>query len=222
MVLFTKPGPDMIALVSRSLANGFKPAMALLAGTVVAQWVYIGFVFFSYSLSQDIILFIEILFKTIGAALFIYMGCKGLQHLESGLWQKRSNSKPFILENFWSGLSICLGNPLIFFFYTALLPTFLNMATFSIYNLIYACIMVAVFNGGPGVVVALMASRVRNILKNPGTLKNINLITSCLFILLGLFIGATAITQFDVQALYFSAEKLYQTAYYAFASMGAA
>lgn len=211
-LLFIKPGPDVIALVSRSLADGFKAGAALKCGNLLGHFTFIAFVALSYTIPTDIRIFMEIFFKSLGAALFIYMGFKGLSDLGSGQWKMRGESTPFLLENFWSGLTISLGNPITFFFYVSILPTFINMATFSFNTYLYVCMIVVLFNGGPAFLVAAMASKTKNLLKNKDTVLKINLVTSILFILLGLFIGSTAITQFDFQALYYALEPTIQNA----------
>lgn len=206
LLLYLKPGPDLIALISKSISDGPRAGIVLYFGGITAQCIYAGFAAFSYSFSPDIVLFLEILFKSLGAAMFIYMGIKGLQNLQSGKWKRVKVEKSELLENYFTGLAIAMGNPIVFFFYTALLPTFINMAFFTIWHFIYVCVMILIFNFGPAIITALLAGRVKEVLKDSDTLIKINFITSCLFILLGLFIGATAITQFDVQALYFSAQ----------------
>ncbi|HCK33515.1 MAG: hypothetical protein CMH32_07980 [Micavibrio sp.] len=212
-VLCMKPGPDMAAVISRSLSDGFGAAAALIMGTVVAELIYLWLVSYGYFAFADHIDLIQFIFQSIGATLFAYLGIKGLLNLNSGLLKQQKEKQvekealpkdiqglvhyehktTSVFANFMTGLTVCLGNPIIMLFYATAYPAMVDLSEYK-YFVVYICsFLVFVFNGGPLFVIALIAGYMRNYLKNPQIIKTINLITSLIFIGLSITIGLSII-----------------------------
>lgn len=212
LILFSKPGPDMIGITSRALRDGFYPAASMASGIVVAQWIYISV----FTLGLQVLLpymdFLQILFQSIGAALFIYLGVRGFANLDAGQWEqhKKKSRNASIRDNFLTGLMICLGNPIIILFYVSLYPGMIDLSEAPIEKALIACLLVLIFNGGPSYFIAWMAGRVRNTLKNPNVVRWLNIVTSSIMILIGFFVGLSAMPIIDIADIYFSMIELFR------------
>lgn len=203
MTLLTiKPGPGMMALITRALADGFKPAAALIFGIATVQAIFFVIAAYGFSLIQEQMVFFSILLKSIGAAYLIYLGFKGFVHLEAGIWAGKvdQQTKVNVFENYIAGAAITLGNPFVILFYAAIIPTIMDLDNLRIEDVIIATAVLISVNLAINLTEAAIASKIRDVLKKPEIVKWMNIITSTAFIMIGLFIGWTIfpITEFNL------------------------
>jgi threonine/homoserine/homoserine lactone efflux protein len=213
-ILCMKPGPDMAAVISRALNDGFGAASALIFGTITAELIYLWAVSYGFFIFADHIDLMQLVFQSIGAALFIYLGVKGFFNLDSGIIKQQKQKEAALAEyaedirdyihiesrpqsskiaNFTTGLMVCLGNPIIMLFYATAYPAMIDLTDYKIF-VIYICSLLVIFcNGGPLFVIAYMAGKMRHLLKNEKTVRIINSATSLIFVIIGLIIGFSAI-----------------------------
>jgi len=202
ILLTIKPGPGMIAVISRSLSDSFMSAFMIALGIVSVQILYFLLAAFSFTISEDHLLFISILMKSIGAVYLFYIGAKGFAHLEAGVWA----GKPDVLtqikpsENYLSGMAITLGNPFVILFYAALIPSILDLKKLGIDDIFLGACIIASLNLAILSMECALASKAREFLKEPKIVKVLNITTSSAFILIGLFIGYSIfpLTNFDL------------------------
>lgn len=198
-LLTLKPGPGMLAIISRSLTDGFKSGLALALGIVTIQVVFFTIAAFGFAMIEQHMLFISILLKSLGAAYLIYLGVKGLLNVEAGLWKGQQNGgKTLSLpENYMAGTAITLGNPFVILFYAAIIPSILSLETLHWSDLVIATSIIAGTNLSLLSLEALMAEKAGALLKNPVIVRRVNIGVSATFILIGLFLGISALPLFD-------------------------
>jgi threonine/homoserine/homoserine lactone efflux protein len=200
IVLFIiKPGPGILATVSRSLADGFPAGFAMALGNTAGQILFFMLAVLGYSIIEAHMSFLSFFMKSAGAAYLIYIGVKGILHLEAGLWGGKPDvtTEINLFEHFLAALFICLSNPFTIFFYAAIIPQIVPLKDIQpadiTLSLIIICTVYIVMHGG----LALIASRARSALKNEMLIRRINLGVSIIFILLGLFFVLTLFPGFN-------------------------
>lgn len=200
-LLTLKPGPGMLAIISRSLTDGFKSGFALALGIVTIQVVFFTVAAFGFAMIEQHMLFISILLKSLGAAYLIYLGVKGLLNVESGLWKgPQGGGKTLSLpENYMAGTAITLGNPFVILFYAAIIPSILNLEKLHWNDLVIAASIIAVTNLSLLSLEALLAEKAGTLLKNLTVVRRVNIGVSVLFILIGLFLGLSALPLFNFE-----------------------
>jgi len=202
ILLTIKPGPGMLAVISRSLSDGFLAALMIAMGIVTVQILYFLLAAFSFTIAEDHLLFISILMKSFGAVYLFYVGAKGFAHLEAGVWA----GKPDVLtqikasENYLAGVAITLGNPFVILFYAALIPSILELKELRIDDIFLGACIIASLNLAILAAECALASKAREFLKQPKVVKILNIATSSAFIMIGLFIGYSIfpLTNFDL------------------------
>ncbi len=199
ILLTLKPGPGVLAIISRSLGGGFPSGLAITLGISTIHMVFYGIVVMGLSLLEYQMEFITFLFKSLGAVYLIYIGVKGLNKLESGVWnagEKLSKAEE-LKDSYVSGLAITLANPLTILFYSAIIPSVFPDQTLDLRLIIMAAIVILVTQISFISIGILSVAHIRNFLKKPKTVKRINLSVSVIFILLGLFLGLSTFPIFN-------------------------
>lgn len=213
-ILCIKPGPDMAAVISRALNDGFSAAAALIMGTIIAELIYLWTVSYSFFVFTDHIDLIQLIFQGVGAVLFIYLGAKGFFSLDSGIIKQRQQKEAELeqyaedirdyihledrpqsskIANFTTGLMVCLGNPIIILFYATAYPAMIDLTDYKTFVVYICSLLVILCNGGPLFVIAYMAGKMRHLLKNKRAVRIINSTTSTIFVIIGIIIGFSAI-----------------------------
>lgn len=201
-LLTFKPGPGMLAIISRALNDGFLPAFSIALGIVTIQNLFFIVTAFGVSITASSLTFITDLMKLIGAVYLFYMGYKGLSNPYKGLWTKSKGSEirkqKQIFENYMAGIAITLSNPFVILFYIGIVPTILNNGTPDTVNIILGCLVISAVNLSLLSLEALLSTQLRAELQNSVTVKRINLVTSLAFIGIGLFLLASVWLQGEI------------------------
>lgn len=199
ILLTIKPGPGVLAIISRSLSGGFPSGLAITLGISTIHMVFYGIVVAGLSLLETQMEFISFLFKSLGAMYLIYVGVKGLSKLENGTWdaEKKLSQVEELKESYISGLAITLANPLTILFYSAIIPSVFPEQLLDTQTIILAAIVILTTQISFISIGILGVAHIRNFLKQPKTVIRINLSMSIIFILLGLFLGLSTFPIFN-------------------------
>lgn len=190
-VLSMKPGPGSIALVSRALNDGFFPAFAMAMGAIVVEMFYFILTAKGFALIQEYLEPLAVFLKLIGATYLVYFGIKFLNNLQSGFWEGRSDQerRRFLVQNFITGVVICLSNPLVILFYMGLIPVILDLQTMRWADILVATAVIFVVHFILLSMQCLLAAQLREMLKDTKIVRGINLFSALVFIGLGLYIA---------------------------------
>lgn len=189
IILCIVPGPDMIYLLSRTIAQGKKAGFAAALGINLGGYVHLlaAVLGISAIIATSTIAFTVL--KYCGAAYLIYIGIKAIT----------SNSSPTIYESdnkiqlsikaiFWQGFISDVLNPKVAIFFISLLPQFIqadNSSTFE--QLIILGITVNIIALLINLVLVWISHSVSNNLRQSSRFSNIlNNIMGMVFISLGL------------------------------------
>lgn len=200
-LLTVKPGPGMLAVISRALADGFTPAFFLACGIVSVQVFFFSLSIASIQIvaGQDLDSFSN--FMTAIAAIYMFfLGTKGLMKLNKGVMKQfgsRQKTRLLYVENYFAGVMITLSNPFVILFYAAVVPAILHLDQLGGFDIAIALFIVAGLNLFLLSMEALLASHIRESLKNETLIRRINLFTSLSFLAIGLFLCYTLLPLFQ-------------------------
>ncbi len=198
-----KPGPGLLATVSRALSDGSRQGMFVAAGNATMHVAYFVLVCLAIGFAQNIMEFITILLKALGAVFMIYLGIKEFMKLEAPLIFGGNKRRSSFLENYMTGVSVCLANPLVIFLYAAIAPTFIPIEALNVADIILLSFIVFCMNFGGLSFLCLCAGRVRIFFKTDGNLKGVRVIVGTMFIFIGLIIGFSAMPFINWTEIYF-------------------
>jgi threonine/homoserine/homoserine lactone efflux protein len=161
VILALIPGPGILAVVARTLADGFRHGISTVAGIVAGDFVFITFALLGLTALSGVMGDLFVIIKYVGAAYLIWLGASLAFSKQSGT-QARPVHEPNHLASFSAGLLTTLGNPKAILFYLSFFPAFLDLSAVSGLDaiVIYAIATTAV--GGVMVGYAYAVHRAKN------------------------------------------------------------
>jgi len=174
LILAASPGPGVFATVARSLASGFRPALAVIIGIVVGDIIYLMFAIFGLSIVAQRLGEFFIIIRVCGGIYLFWLGFKiwfsKLPETESKqLYEKQSQ-----LGNIISGLLITLSNPKVILFYCGFLPTFLDLSTLNVIDIALIACVVTIVLSTVLTIYACLASHAWQLLSSQIAIKKLN------------------------------------------------
>ncbi|MCV6601753.1 MAG: LysE family translocator [Cohaesibacter sp.] len=168
IMLSITPGPDLVFILSRALANGKKVGIAAALGVSCGAFIHAFAAAFGLSAILATSATAFMIVKYIGAAYLIYLGVKALRAKESALALKSSPQKQVsFFSAFRQGMLIDLLNPKVAIFFMAFLPQFIAPASQAIFAETIILGFLVVFIGfGLELLFIVMVVPLGHILKN--------------------------------------------------------
>jgi len=188
-ILAATPGPGVFATISRSLASGFIPSLAVIAGIVTGDIIFLLFAVMGMSVIAQAMGNFFVVIKIIGAVYLIFLGIK--------IW--RSNPVPVQkikvknnnkYGNFLSGLFITLSNPKVILFYCGFLPTFMDLSSLGRLDICIVAITISIVLSSVLIFYAFLANQARIFFSSPHSVKRLNRIAGGVMITAGVAIAA--------------------------------
>ncbi len=188
-ILAATPGPGVFATISRSLASGFIPSLAVIAGIVTGDIIFLLFAVMGMSVIAQAMGNFFVVIKIIGAVYLIFLGIK--------IWR----SKPVPVQkikvknnnkygNFLSGLFITLSNPKVILFYCGFLPTFMDLSSLGRLDICIVAITISIVLSSVLIFYAFLANQARVFFSSPHSVKRLNRIAGGVMITAGVAIAA--------------------------------
>ncbi len=202
-IITAKPGPGMLAIVSRSLSSGWLQGSIMGLGICSIHVLYLIVAGFTFNLATELADFLIILLKTLGAVLMIYLGIKEYMKLNKPLVVEITKAtRGESLKNFFSGMILALSNPIVVLFYVAFVPTILDVAQLRTMDIVICALLLLVSNWGLLVFISACADGVRGYLADTKNAKRLRILISIMFIMIGFVIGLSAMPFVDWGGLY--------------------
>ena len=174
LVLAASPGPGVFATTARAMASGFRPALAVIWGTVLGDIIFLLFAAFGLSMVARVLGNLFFMVKVCGGAYLVWLGIKiWLQKPELVQIHQNSTARSN-WANFVSGLVITLSNPKVILFYCGFLPTFLDLSALTIIDLALVAAIITLVLSGVLTTYAYLASRARKMFTNERSVKRLN------------------------------------------------
>lgn len=183
------PGPGFLAVVARALRGGFAAGMATIAGLVLGDILFLVLAILGLSALALALGEFFLVVKLLGGAYLIWLGIS--------LWRSKvepqelatsgeTESKERLSHgrSFQLGFLVTLANPKVILFYSALVPTFIDVSALTVLDVallsaVAAAVLVFVLGA-----YAFVAARAGRAIRGGRTLAWLNRITG------GLLVGA--------------------------------
>jgi threonine/homoserine/homoserine lactone efflux protein len=142
--LALSPGPGLATIISRALASGPLAGLAVTAGLVLADFAFMGVAMAGLAAAAATLGPLFQIVKYAGAAYLLWLGIRAFRGTASPLVVAPKSGRG-VARDIGLGFLVTLGNPKAILFYSALLPTFLDMTQIRFADfLALAAIVVAV------------------------------------------------------------------------------
>lgn len=126
LVMVLTPGPNMIYLISRAVAQGPRAGLISLAGTGVGFLVYLTAANVGLAMVFVLVPWLYIGLKAAGVAYLLYLAWSALRPGGAGLFEHRALAPDSPGRLFRTGLITNLLNPKVAVMYLALIPQFID------------------------------------------------------------------------------------------------
>lgn len=198
--LAVKPGPGMMTIISRTMTHGISACFLFVTGLCIVSFFYLGLVLFGLRFAEEDLLFISILLKSCAAVYLIYLGVKGLMNPDFQFGAPSDEGEPKeqkLFDTFTGAVMVSLSNPLLIVFYGGLVPSIVDVSTIHFVDIAIMCAIIAVIELGVALAYCAPVAYSRHFVK-PEMLRKITIGASIVLILVGLFIGYSALPAQDV------------------------
>jgi len=189
IILCIVPGPDMIFLLSRTLAQGKKAGIAAAIGINVGAYLHLFAAVLGISAILASSAYAFTIIKWLGAAYLVYIGIKILLSKQgSVIIDERDIKKQNLRKIFWQGFLSDALNPKVAIFFLAFLPQFVSPASENrTWQILFLGITVNVIAILINLVLVYFSSTLTSRLRESTAIsKWLNKIMGSIFILLGL------------------------------------
>ncbi|MDP5311680.1 LysE family translocator [Streptomyces poriferorum] len=129
-LLIVIPGPSVLFVIGRALAQGRRAAMTTVAGNTVGAFLLVVAVALGVGSIVERSVLVFTVLKLAGAAYLVYLGVKA--------WRQRGSLRAAFtgaekaaqagLRTFWEGFAVGVANPKTMVFFAAVLPQFVDRA----------------------------------------------------------------------------------------------
>lgn len=120
------PGPEIAALLSRSVANGIRASFALAAGIVIGKLLMLTAAVLGLAALLALLGPAFVLLKYAGAAYLVWLGVKKWRR--AGMTLDIDSPPPSARLDIVLGVAMTVSNPMALVFYMALLPGVIDVA----------------------------------------------------------------------------------------------
>ncbi|MCX4734592.1 LysE family translocator [Streptomyces sp. NBC_01363] len=126
-LLIMIPGPSVLFVIGRALAQGRRAALTTVVGNTVGAYMLIVAVAFGVGAVVERSVLVFTVLKLVGAAYLVFLGVKA--------WRERGSLQPTVtgvgvaqggLWTFWEGFAVGVTNPKTIVFFAAVLPQFVD------------------------------------------------------------------------------------------------
>jgi threonine/homoserine/homoserine lactone efflux protein len=194
ILLVIIPGPDMVYLLARSVAQGWKAGVTAALGFNAGGYCHLAAALLGLSAmlaaSPRAFTFI----KWLGAAYLIYLGVQALLSRESALAVRGDDSAPRRLRLvFWQAFLSDVLNPKVGMFFLAFLPQFIEPgSTHRTLQLLILGVTVNMIALAINIPLVFVSTRVSERLRGSGTMaRRLTVMMGVVFIVLGLRVAIT-------------------------------
>lgn len=185
-ILAVIPGPGVIVVAARSMTSGFCHGAVTALGIVLGDYVFILLCISGLSLIAETMGGVFTAIKYLGAAYLVWLGIK-LIRSPAGTGEIQGVRETSYLSNLLIGLLTTLGNPKAILFYVSFFPTFLDMASITLTDILAILLVTALSVGGVMLGYAFLAARASSLLNKSASSRSINLVGG------GVLIGGGAV-----------------------------
>ena len=188
-LLFITPGPVWVALIARSLKNGFSGAWPLALGVAIGDviWPILALVTLGQLIAAHAILLTVL--EYVAVIVFVVMGIGLIMARVDQLQAPDQLTKVGFLPGFVAGLLVIVGNPKAILFYIGVLPGFFDVTNVNTLDIAIVGLVSAAVPFCGNIILALMLNRASLLIESQSARRRLNILTGVvLFIVAGLIL----------------------------------
>lgn len=144
--------------------------------------------------------FISICVKSAAAVYLIWMGIQGLKETNISFDADELEHQGF-MDSLTASIVLTAPNPLVIIFYAGILPTILNVDTMSMLDIMVIIMVIVFVEAGTALAYCLPFALFRYKMLE-SLINKINIFSSVAVILIGLYIGYTALSAQDLMSVF--------------------
>ena len=186
-LLFITPGPVWVALIARSLKNGFSGAWPLALGVAIGDviWPVLALLTLGQLVAAHAVLLTGL--KYVAVIVFAVMGVGLIIARVDRLQAPNQLTKAGFLPGFIAGLLVIIGNPKAILFYIGVLPGFFDVTRVTTLDIAIVGLVSAAVPFCGNIILALMLDRASQLIASQSARRRLNIVTGVvLFVVAGL------------------------------------
>jgi threonine/homoserine/homoserine lactone efflux protein len=184
------PGPAVTAIVARAITDGAKPALALNAGVVTGELLFLALAAAGMAAAAKSMGELFTVLRWLGV---VYLLGQGM-----ALWRTRprvavsveaAGHETHFWRNFGAGLLLMLGHVQAILFYAALLPGFVDFANLAPAELGLIAVLQLVIVGGANSAYALLAAQARGFFANERAQRALHRVAAAMMVVAAVLVA---------------------------------
>lgn len=181
LVLSAVPGPSDFAVVAQTLASGFKAAVGMIVGIIIADFALILLAIYGLAAAAVGFERVFLSLKVAGAAYLLWLGVRTFTAAPSMVTVNALPKSAF--ASFCSGFLITLGDPKALLFYLSLFPAFVDLTALRPTDTLLIMLIAALTIGGVKGLYAYLAKRSLRFFANIASRRKLNRIAGMVLVL---------------------------------------
>lgn len=190
VILAVSPGPGLVAILSRTLGDGYAAGLAVTAGLVIGDAVFLAIAMVGLSAIASAMGPLFQIIKFAGAAYLVWLGVQAFRSASAPVSIEAAPSRGGLVKDLGLGLIVTLGNPKPIIFYGALLPTFLDLSRIGVLDFAVLMSVVVVVSFVVYSAYMVIAHRAGRLLMSGNTAKRLNQTTGVMLVGSGLVVAS--------------------------------
>jgi len=190
-ILAVIPGPGVIVVAARSMTSGFSHGAVTALGIVLGDYVFILLCISGLSILAETMGGVFTTIKYLGVAYLVWLGIRMIRS-PARAEEIEGVRETSYRSNLLIGLLTTLGNPKAILFYVSFFPTFLDMTSITITDVLAILLVTALSVGGVMLGYAFLAARASALLDKSTSSRSFNLIGGGVLIGGGTILAARA------------------------------
>lgn len=160
------PSSSVALVVTRSVTHGVPNGISVSLGIVIGDLIFILLAILGLSAVAETMGWLFLTIKYIGATYLIWLGYTLLtSKSNTTIAIEKTNQKGNLVASFLAGLLLTLGDIKAILFYVSLFPTFVNLESLQLADVIIIMLVTIVTVGGVKIFYAFTANKVATISK---------------------------------------------------------
>ena len=180
------PGPGVFAILAKSISEGVKPCLSLTLGMAASDIVYLVLACYGLSSIAEQWGGVFTVIRIIGAIYLIYLGWKMWHNRAEYIERESATGK---MSGFIPGFLISASNPKVILFYIAFLPSFIDLASLNLKDIIliagiaFTGLMIGLMS------IAISAAWARRFFRSEKAMTGLNRIAGSIMMSAGVYLG---------------------------------
>ena len=167
IVLAAMPSTSVALVVTRSVTLGIGNGVAVAAGIVLGDLVFIMLAILGLSIVAETMGSLFMIIKYLAALYLLWLGFSLLKAKSTNtITANRTREKGSLIASFLSGFFLTLGDIKAIFFYASLFPSFIDLSSLQVLDILMITLIAVASVGGVKIIYALSATRVASLARS--------------------------------------------------------